>query len=60
MDTGSLTIKRVSLDSLHLDPSNARSHGPENMQAIESSLKRFDQVEPLVVQKGTGRIIGAG
>jgi DNA modification methylase len=53
-----LTIRRVPLDSLHLDPSNARSHGPENMEAILGSLKQFRQAEPLVVQKSTGRVIG--
>jgi DNA modification methylase len=57
MQTG-LAIKRVPLDSLHLDPSNARVHGEENMAAIEGSLRRFGQAEPIVVQKSTGRIIG--
>ena len=58
MDHTSLAIKRVPLDSLHLDPANARSHGPENMEAIVGSLKRFGQAEPLVVHAGTGRVIG--
>jgi hypothetical protein len=53
-----LTIRRVPLDSLHLDPANAREHGPENMEAIFGSLKRFGQAEPLVVQKKAGRVIG--
>jgi len=53
-----LAIKRVPLDSLHLDPANAREHGPENLEAILASLKRFGQAEPLVVQKATGRVIG--
>src|SRR5213594_1759723 len=53
-----LTIRRVPLDSLHLDPSNARTHGPENLEAIVGSLRRFGQAEPLVVQAGTGRVIG--
>src|SRR5688572_7371688 len=57
MQTG-LAIKRVPLDSLHLDPSNARVHGEENMAAIEGSLRRFGQAEPIVVQKSAGRIIG--
>src|SRR2546428_3244124 len=54
----SLTIRRVPLDSLHLDPANAREHGPENLEAIVGSLRRFAQAEPLVVQKKTGRVIG--
>ena len=53
-----LTVKRVPVDALHLDPANARLHGDENLDAIVGSLRRFHQVEPLVVQAGTGRIIG--
>ena len=45
-----LAIKRVPLASLHLDLSNARTHGPENLEAIVGSLKQFGQAEPLVVQ----------
>ena len=56
MDT--LQIRRVPLDSLHLDPANARAHGPENLEAIEASLQRFGQAEPLVVHGATGRVIG--
>jgi DNA modification methylase len=58
MPTEGLAIRRVALDSLHLDPSNARVHGEENMEAIIGSLKRFTQVEPLVVQVSTKRVIG--
>jgi len=53
-----MDVRRVSIDSIHLDPGNARSHGDENMAAIEASLRRFGQVEPLVIQQKTGRIIG--
>ncbi len=56
--TPQLVIRRVPLASLHLDPANARSHGVENLAAIEGSLRRFGQAEPLIVQKATGRIIG--
>ncbi len=58
MATTSLTVRRLALDDLHLDVSNARTHGPENMDAIIGSLKRFGQAEPLVVQKSTHRVIG--
>src|SRR4030095_1489451 len=58
MPTTPLTVRRVPLDSLHLDPANARLHPDENLDAIAASLKRFGQAEPLVVQKGTGRVIG--
>jgi DNA modification methylase len=53
-----MLVKRVAIDSLHLDPANARQHGEENMLAIEGSLKRFGQAEPLVVQAKSGRVIG--
>jgi len=54
----SLTILRVPLDALHPDPANARQHGERNLDAIRGSLARFGQVEPLVVHKPTGRVIG--
>jgi len=58
MDTTTLHIKRVPIESLHLDPANARVHPDENLDAIEASLCRFGQAEPLVVQARTGRVIG--
>jgi len=54
----SLVVRRVALDALHPDPANARLHGERNLEAITASLARFQQVEPLVVQKSTGRVIG--
>jgi DNA modification methylase len=53
-----LAIKRVALSSLHQDPANARAHPDINLSAIEGSLARFGQAEPLVVQAGSGRVIG--
>lgn len=53
-----LTIQRVPIDSLHLDPANARAHGDKNLDAIKGSLARFGQAEPLIVQAGTRRIVG--
>ena len=38
MEQQNLTIKRVPIESLHLDPANARDHGPENMDAIVAAL----------------------
>ncbi len=57
MDTN-LTIRRVALSGLHFDPANARSHDERNLDAIAASLRQFGQAEPLVVQRGTGRVIG--
>jgi ParB-like chromosome segregation protein Spo0J len=53
-----MIVTRVPLASLHVDPGNVRVHGEENMQAIKDSLGHFAQVEPLVVQRSTGRVIG--
>jgi len=53
-----LAVRRVALDSLHLDPANARSHPERNLEAIKASLARFGQVEPLVVLTASQRVIG--
>ncbi len=56
--TESLTVVRKRLDELTIDPANARTHDKRNLGAIRSSSERFGQVEPIVVQKSTGRVIG--
>ena len=53
----SLLVQRVPIVSLVPDPSNARTHPEANLDAIVSSLRRFGQAEPLVVQSGTRRVI---
>jgi hypothetical protein len=53
-----LSIERVPLTELVEDPENYRIHPEDNLATIRHSLKTFGQVEPLVVQKGTNRIIG--
>ena len=53
-----LTIRRIALGELHNDPANVRTHDERNLSAIAGSLKQFGQVEPLVVEKGTGKVIG--
>lgn len=53
-----LSIKRVPLEELKSDPNNPRDHSPKNLAAIKGSIARFGQVEPLVVQKDTGIVIG--
>jgi len=52
-----LQISRVALTRIVPDPANARSHNAANLDAIEASLRRFGQAEPLVVQAGTLRLI---
>lgn len=55
--TPTLSVRSVPLAALVKDPGNARLHGPVNLEAIRASLDRFGQAEPLVVQRGTLRII---
>ena len=45
------------LEDLKPDPSNPRHHDGRNLAAIQHSLEVFGQVEPILVQKGTRRII---
>jgi hypothetical protein len=49
----------VAVDDLHPDPSNARKHGPRNLDAIKGSLAAFGQRKPIVVQR-EGMIVRAG
>jgi DNA modification methylase len=53
-----MIVRTAKLSELHADPANARSHDEKNLNAISDSLKAFGQVEPLVVQKSTGKVIG--
>jgi len=53
-----MKVTRVPIDSLAFDPANARKHDRRNLDAIKGSLAKFGQVEPLVVQKTTGVVIG--
>ena len=53
-----MEIQRVALDDLKPDTRNARQHDQRNIEAIRKSLVGFGQVEPLVVQKSTGKVIG--
>lgn len=56
--TSEPVIVRVPLDSLKLDPKNPRIHGEKNLKAIADSLARFGQVEPILVEKKSRKIIG--
>lgn len=53
-----MIVEVVQISSLTEDPRNARKHPANNLAAIKASLAQFGQVEPLVVQKSTGRVIG--
>jgi hypothetical protein len=53
-----MEVKKVKLSTLSEDSENVRLHGRKNIAAIRDSLERFGQVEPLVVQKSTSKVIG--
>ena len=59
LETKHLTIERVPLDSIHLDPANARAHDERNLDAIKASLQQWGQAEPLVVQAESRKVIGS-
>ena len=53
-----MKIERVKVASLLSDPSNSRQHSAKNLDAIKASLKKFEQVEPLIVRKADNVVIG--
>lgn len=58
IEEGLLPLK-VPLDTLIPDQANTRNHTQRNIEAIQSSLQRFNQRTPLVVQK-EGMVIRKG
>jgi len=50
-------MTRVELSTLVPDPDNANEHPDENIAAIHASLLEFGQVDPLIVQKQSRRVI---
>ena len=50
--------RRVSINDVIEDPANARKHDDVNLKSIETSLRLYGQVEPLVVQRSTMKVIG--
>lgn len=46
----------VAMDSLYIDPANARLHGERNIEAIAASLMEFGQQKPIVVD-AKGRVV---
>jgi len=55
-----LRVVKVNIDSLRLDPDNARKHSDKNLDAIAGSLKRFGQRKPIVVTGANIVIAGNG
>lgn len=55
----SLQPLAIPISSLNHDPANARKHPEKNLDAIKSSLAKFGQRKPIVVQRD-GMIVRAG
>jgi hypothetical protein len=56
--TPTLVVERVNLHTLHEDPSNPNTHPENDIKDLMAKLATFRQVEPLVVQKSTRKVIG--
>ena len=48
-----MNLETVAIESLELDPNNARKHSKRNLDAIAASLNKFGQRKPIVVHNGT-------
>lgn len=57
MSSPKLQVARVKLSSIKPDETNIRKHGPRDLAVTNASLDRFGQVQFLLVQQGTMRII---
>ena len=53
-------IERVSIDSLVEDAKNARTHSTKNLGAIKSSLTKFGQQKPIVIDINNVVVAGNG
>ena len=47
-----MELETVAIESLTLDPNNARKHSKRNLDAIAASLNKFGQRKPIVVHNG--------
>jgi len=55
-----LRIEKVAIESLTLDPTNARKHDTKNLNAIASSLEKFGLRTPIVVTPDSIVVAGNG
>ena len=50
----------VPIDSVDIDPANARRHPETNMDALVASMKRFGQQQPILVDQKGVCVAGSG
>jgi ParB-like chromosome segregation protein Spo0J len=55
-----MKIEELPLDSLTLDPNNARTHDAKNLSAIAGSLEIFGQRKPIVIDANNLVVAGNG
>jgi DNA modification methylase len=55
-----MNVEEIPIAELDLDPANVRQHDEKNLAAIKSSLKRFGQQKPIVVDPKGIVIAGNG
>ena len=53
-----MEIRKIKLAEIHADPANPNKHSRKSIDAIKASLQEFKQVDPLVVQASSGKVIG--
>jgi len=56
--TPTMVVERVNLHTLHEDPANPNTHPENDLKDLMAKLATFGQVEPLVVQRSTRKVIG--
>ncbi len=54
----SLVVEDVAIDLLRPDPANPRRIGEEELDALERSLRQFGFVQPVLVRRHDGVVIG--
>lgn len=55
-----MNVEEIPIAELDLDPANVRQHDDKNLAAIKSSLRRFGQQKPIVVDSKGVVIAGNG
>ncbi len=55
-----MQTESVAISSLKPDPENLRLHGDKNLAAIKSSLQRFGQQKPIVIDEAGKVVAGNG
>ena len=55
-----MKVESARISALTLDPCNARRHGAQNIEAVKSSLRRFGQQKPIVVDEDGVIVAGNG